>query len=596
MSSRARLSPRPWSPVPTLRGALAALSCLACLAAGTAAAQAPAIQFKAEVPTPPAQMQVYKLTPTAAPLAFVNEKLAAARLPALSAEGTTHVSRAANVKDSNDAVRAFLDSKSGVTSFSPSMADLTVKAEPARALTPQQHLTIAASALADTRFIPKDATTLKTASPVIVTGSSGIRRVGNAGGTASQTPQKTMFTITTAIRYAGGYQVYGRGSHAAISTANDGTIIGAVRSWHTATAGDRIQPAMTAAQVKADIQRQVQPYVTSARTSGSIDTIELAYYDANGSYLQPVYRFIATVKTSAKTLPDSHLVGYVAVGKPLEAIPDLVPKVTIRPATPPQTGAAPPSAGGIGSASISVGEYPNQSWQTDSGYCSMSEAFLSGLQSNTNPSLPKFARTQYYVAYPFEVNGASSKNYLNAVNIAYTVPHGNWWLNTTLSNYGDEWYIQSINPGFGAATGGKLAAWILASCENIPSCYDKQNQAGGNGGTTAFDPWWQVFQGLHHVIGYRTEMLYPDDGVFSDFGALAAQGGDICYAWFTTMANHYPSTPENTYNDSNLTGNPLVHWDRGCTVVDSRCLGQSIYNVSPQTTASTTLWMFWMGN
>lgn len=61
----------------------------------------------------------------------------------------------------------------------------------------------------------------------------------------------------------------------------------------------------------------------------------------------------------------------------------------------------------------------------------------------------------------------SSKYFLNAVNIAYTVPPGDWLYNTTLSNYGDAWYLPNIgtggNPGFGldASVGRDLnAAWF----------------------------------------------------------------------------------------------------------------------------------------
>lgn len=184
------------------------------------------------------------------------------------------------------------------------------------------------------------------------------------------------------------------------------------------------------------------------------------------------------------------------------------------------------------------------------------------------------------------------------MNIAYTVPHGNWLVNTTKSNNADAWHVKDIgtggNPGFGAAAGGVLATWIIVSCEVIPSVYDRQNEAkGGADPSEAFTPWWPVFQGLHNAIGFRTIMLYPEDGLQRSFALDASLGGDLTAAWFHELAANYPNP--GTYNDKNLQGAPRVHQNRGSTMVDARDLGQSIYNVSPQS-ASTTLWNFWMDN
>lgn len=63
--------------------------------------------------------------------------------------------------------------------------------------------------------------------------------------------------------------------------------------------------------------------------------------------------------------------------------------------------------------------------------------------------------------------------------------------------------------------------------------YDRQNEAGGTDNPyTAFNAWWPVFQGLYNVIGFRTQMFYPDDTLNFEFGYDASLGGDINAAWF----------------------------------------------------------------
>ena len=187
---------------------------------------------------------------------------------------------------------------------------------------------------------------------------------------------------------------------------------------------------------------------------------------------------------------------------------------------------------------------------------------------------------------------------MNAVNVAYAVPHGDWLINTTRSNNADFWDVRNIgtggNPGYGAAAGGVLETWVIMSCEVIPSMYDRQNEIGGTGNPyTAFDSWWPVFQGLHNAIGFRTIMFYPDDGLQFGFGLDACVGGDINGAWFQEVAAH--DGDDGTYASQHLNGNIQVHYDRASTMIDARDLGQSIYNVRAQS-PSSTLWNFWMNN
>src|SRR5216684_1733191 len=564
-------------------------------------AQTPQIQFTVEVPRAPEEMQVFKLAPTRPPVEFFNEKLRIAKLPALKLEQRACIVRGATGREERDRVRAFVDPENGDAHFTPNFAELIHPRMPEKPLLFGRAESIARSALSDERFIPRDGTELRIAEPIAVTGGATAHAKPS---TATQTQPRAVLTIVPAFRYASGFRVYGRGSHAVVSLANDGSIVGALRRWRTASPGERIRVSITTEHVREEIERQLRPVVEAEGTRATVDKIAVAYYDANANYLQPVYYFEATVKPGNERISNIKISGYVPIAKELEPIPDLAarPKGPT-PETPKQVSlAAPPPDGTAGDPSdISLGEYANRNWPNDGGYVSMSNSFLSGL-TFLNSIFPGFTppvvRTPWYVAYPWEVVGPSSRYFMNAVNVAYTVPHVNWLINTTLWNNADAWYVPNIgtggNPGYGAAGGGVLATWVIMSCEVIPSMYDRQNEAGSTGNPyTAFDAWWPVFQGLHNVIGFRTIMFYPDDSLQFGFGEDASVGGDLNAAWFQEVAAN--DGDDGTYCSQHLIGPPLVHYDRASTMIDARDLGQSMYSVGPQT-ASTTLWNFWMDN
>jgi hypothetical protein len=595
-----------------------ALFAAACLIAqrSPAAGESSSVRFSVEVPAAPAQMQIYKLAPTGAPLEFLNEKLSAAKLPRLNLENKSYIVRGATGLNEVDRVRAYADPVGGDAHFIPNLAELVRATSPVRSIAVERAQAVARAALTDLRFIPKDATQARIAEPITVMGGATDHAPKDAARARAvvRTEPKTVLTIVPAVRYASDLRVYGRGSHALVSIANDESIVGALRRWRTASLGERIKPMITSDQVRADIERQLRPHVAAKGTRATVDKIALAYYDGNANYLQPVYRFEATVQPENKRISAIRVAGYVPIGKVLEPIPDLArapaaPTPAIPKRSEPGELAArvkriePLAAEEFARlpAEITLGEYANQDWPNNGAYVDMSNTFLSGLTfGNTffHGGSPRIVRTQWYTAYPWEVVGPSSQEFLNAVNVAYTVPHGNWLLNTTLSNNADVWQVPDIgtggNPGYGAAAGGVLATWVIMSCEVVPSMYDRQNEAGASDDPyTAFDAWWPVFQGLHNVIGFRTEMFYADDDLQFGFGMDAAAGGDINAAWFQEVAAN--DGDDGTYNDGHLIGDPLVHYDRASTMIDARDLGQSIYSVGAQS-ASTTLWNFWMNN
>jgi hypothetical protein len=563
---------------------------------------AAAIRFAVSVPPAPGQMQLYRLATTAAPVQFLNEKLGAAKLPTLNLEQKSYELRSATTGNKVESLRAYVNMRNGDTHFIPNLAELIRPKLAAAPLAAERARSIANSVFADPRFIPQDVTRLQILEPTPVMGGA----TEHAGGAATptRTEPRTVMTVVPAARYVSGFKIYGIGSHAAVSLDNAGTMVGAMRRWRTATAGEAIQTGITADQVRGEIQRQLGPLVATEGTHATVDEIEVAYYDNNRDYMQPVYHFEATVEPGDRRISPIRVSGFVPIGQPREPIPSLIgPPNGQTPMKPvmPVPGQV-QRMGTMGApGDITLGEYANRNWPSDNGYITMSNSFLNGLTflDSILPGLtPPVSRTQWYDAYPWEVVGPSSKYYMNAVNVAYTVPHGNWLINTTYSNNTDVWYVPNIgtggNPGFGAAAGGALATWVIMSCEVVPSMYDRQNEAGGSDNPyTAFDAWWPVFQGLHNVLGFRTEMLYPDDALQFGFGYVASLGGDVNAAWFQEIAAYDGN--DGTYNDGHLIGNPSVHYDRASTMIDARDLGQSIFSVGAQS-PSSTLWNFWMGN
>jgi hypothetical protein len=553
------------------------------------------IEFKVQIPAAPNEINVYNTTPTAAPLEFINQKLTAAHLPAMKLEATIHASRTAGAAGAPDEVHAVVNQTTGEADLVPSLAKLVPAGMPLSQHNRQLPAAHAAgqAALHDSKFIAKDATTLQAA--------DGIQLLGTETGGPANAEPKVMLTLVPAVRYAGKLQVYGAGSKAIVALDNKNSVVGALRRWHTATLGEKIKPTITAAQVRAEIERQLTPNVP-AESTAVVDVVTHGYYDAHGRFLQPIYRFEANLVRNRDSRIFARIGGYIPMGKALEPIPDLTTRPTGAAPTLATGGKAPavhPEANmpGVTAAAkpvVTVGEFVNQDWPTSPAYIDMANHFLSGLTS-VNGAVT-YSRTLWWTAYSWQVNGPNSKNFMNAVNIAYTVPHGDWLLNTCLGNYGDLWYVNKIgvggNPGFGAAAGGKLSTWVIMSCEVIPSFYDRQHEVGGDGnGQHAFDAWWGVFQGMHSAVGFRTIMWYPDDDTNYSFGQLAAQGFDVVTAWFQAVAAHHSS--EGTYLDTHL--NQTVHYDRASAMVDARNLGQPIYNVTSQSKA-TQLWNFWMNN
>jgi hypothetical protein len=114
------------------------------------------------------------------------------------------------------------------------------------------------------------------------------------------------------------------------------------------------------------------------------------------------------------------------------------------------------------------------------------------------------------------------------VHVADTEVHGNWHIFWTFYNTADTVNLETDIPadGYGPGAGGNLAYWILHSCEVIPTVMDYSAANVRD----AWDTWFNIFNGMHAAVGYRTEM-WIGDGVTGPFGSAIGGGAAVVSSW-----------------------------------------------------------------
>jgi hypothetical protein len=526
------------------------------------------ISFATKVTMGHQALPLFRLTRTAPPTAIVSQALTKGGLQALAVEGGRLVGR-----DAKGVLHGYADTVTGDAEIFP---DITPSRGPASREAAEA---VAASLFASNAIIPKDATTIRIGNGTGVFGASASR--GPAGSSIGTSGAQLLFTYVPAVRFADGLQVFGHGSQATIAVGTDGTVRGLVRRWEAASVAGSVAPTTTARQLAQSIAAQVGPFAKNARII--VNSVTPAYYDNNAAFLQPVYAFFATIH-SLHGGKDDHVRGYVPFGKLAEPLPTLGGISSAAPASPLS---GPAQQGGFQTSQITLGQYAND----DGSMQDMANAYLNGFDSVTPGKYgPPIKRTQWYYATVCMYYSCAN-SYVNDVQIAYTSPHGDWWENTTDSNDKGFFYIDQIgtggNPGYGSTKSGHMVTWIMDSCENVPSYYDLQYTTGN--GNNAFNNWWQVFQGLHRVLGYRTMMLLGEDTMNYDIAQALAEGANAGSAYYNEVAAvSYP-----TYTDSHL--NLTVHYDRVSIMNDERNGSESIYSVQGQS-ATSNMNNSWMSN
>ena len=424
---------------------------------------------------------------------------------------------------------ALIDSESGESRIFPSLEAL----RPGQGLAERARAT-AARILDEGALFPDDATTAVALRPATLMGS---RR--NRGGERSEPAEYLAYVRFQ--RRVDDVPVFGRGTRGLIAVAADDAVHGFAHRWRSAVGTDERIESRPREEIAKSIVAQLR---TSEKTAEvKVDKVAVGYYDGGHDFLQPVYRFHATVVSRPtkvhKVKPaNRHVFGYVPLADPPEPLPKLGAKQKKRPGTA-KAKAEPPQAPPPGDPT--VGRYVVRN-DTDEWVISANE-FLDGLQLARGlfgGPIP-ITDSQYYWAEP-RLFTSQKNSFVNSVNIALNEVHGNWWYFTTRDNADDGVSLSSIpSSGYGAGGGGSLAYWIIHSCEVIPTQTDE---------TTSFDVWWNIFNGLHAVVGYRTEM-WIDDDVTGPFGFYIGLGAPVVSGWLGEVAGNDSYDDGDTYHDDN---------------------------------------------
>ena len=402
-------------------------------------------------------------------------------------------------------------------------------------LKPGRHLSEsakrAASGLAaDTSLFSKDGTRIVPLEPVTLMGVRH-QRDGGRRGLASEYLAYVRFQ-----REVDGHPVFGPGTRAMAAFAADGAIHGLSHRWRDAHPIELKLPARPSRDIASAIRAQLAGSAETTRVT--VDAVKLAYYDGGGRFLQPVYQFAATLAFRNRDLhaANRRVTGYVPVSEELEPLPVIGGQKGPTPLEPRRGPYHNPNRRSVPPGDPTVGRYVVRN--DAQGWVDSANGFYANLVlANIFGSAIPFTDAQYYWAEPFEFL-SDKDSFVNDVNIALNEVHGNWGLFSTRDNHDDLVHLSDVPAG---GYGRALAYWILHSCEIIPTATDE---------TTSFDVWWNIFQGMHAAVGYRTEM-WIDDGVTSPFGLLMGLGAPVVSAWFSSIAsNDLYGANDQTYFDN----------------------------------------------
>jgi hypothetical protein len=548
-------------------------------------ADAGALKFSAEVPRPPEQLPLLGLAVQPAPLALVERLLGQSRVPArLTPLAEAPVAQRNRLRVpteivgafEDERVRAWVNRKTGDLAVYPTLGRL----EPLAQADAQSLLSRAREIFETQEFIVRDDTRFVIDKPNILNGQTMVRDPG--GAVRTERPKTAYLHFFSARRFVGDLPVDGPGSRAMVEIGNGAAVEGLLRAWKSAKTLRTVRPSRNSEQVRAEIARQLRSALVDADVN--VDRIELAYYDANQRYLQPVYRFTAQIhhitmpRTPART-DDDFVIGYIPYAQAFEPLPVLGQSSGPQPRTSPKGATERPArhaTGGGGDDPI-VGRYVVRN--DDAGWVNDANAFWSSLSATWTGSL--FTNSQYYWAEP-RLFTNQKNSFINKMNLALIEVHGDWWLFSTLKNCCD---LVNINgdipaPGYGPSASGALADWIIHSCEVVP---------GPDDTATWPDPWWAVFDGVRNVVGYRT-IMYINDHAGGPYGTSLGMLAPVVSSWLSDVIslNAYSGHPTTAAH-----GGVVRPMGRPSTVSACGHDGESVLSVASLPRANClTVWWF----
>ena len=472
---------------------------------------------------------------------------------------------------------AFEDMKTGEAAVYPDLGKQTPVAASGVPAFLKRASSLARSTFAGKRLIPKDSTHFVLNAALPLDGSDVTPQAGPSPTTAG-------LAYVPVARMVGRYLVDGPGSTSFMSFDAQGKVEGFMRNWKSASKFTSVKETRSKTQIAKLIASQL---AALKPVNAQVLGVSIAYYDSNRGYMQPVYRFTAQVdygKSASQVEAPDFEVGYVGIGKRFESIPALG-KTAGAPPTNDNPGPGAPRflpRKGAGPSDPCVGRYVMTN--DDADWVNSANGFYSGISSFGGGGW--FPNCQYYWAIQWQYNPTSPR--VNSMNIADSEGHGDWWEFRVSTNPNNRINVNPASPvanqyvvpypGYGAAAGGNLDYWIIHSCEVVPSPSDIADW---------YSMWWNIFGGLHTVVGYRT-IMYIGDGSLNPYGLQLRLGAPVVAAWLGTVISlgAYAGDPTDTMHGV------VKHLGRPSTISMSNQVNDSAYDTSAQPRASslTTFW------
>jgi hypothetical protein len=359
----------------------------------------------------------------------------------------------------------------------------------------------------------------------------------------------------------GAYSVCGPGTIAYFSFASDGSIQSLSHRWRSAKKLSTILKPISKDSVTKSILAQLSD---SKITNSTVTSVDFCFYDSGEKYIQPVYRYIAVTR-----LPDganNSIVGYIsAASKAVEPLPNLHEPTPQTQPTPPtnntsssnhDTSSYTPPLTRRQSPRVTVGRYVMRNDQYSPDFVSDANDVWNSLSSLAGGA---FDNSQYYWDETF-IYESNKEDFVDNVNLAFTVGHGNVQY-FAINGGAPGVHIADIpSPGLGPGAGGFLSYWIIKACDvfSTPKEYKPDDSH------LAFDVWWNVFNGLHAAMGYRT-MGQVVDWAPREAAKQIALGAGVVFAWMKAVNESPRYNPDNWYDISKIDGS-YVWWGRAAAV------------------------------
>jgi hypothetical protein len=450
----------------------------------------------------------------------------------------------------NGTLVAFTDNTTGETSILPRLESLRPAANGIPLGAIEQYLK-------DQQIFPADHTRIRAQKGNTLSGNMN----DNHTVTAPADYLTDIWINRTVAHKDGEVSICGPGTKAFFSFGADGNVKALSYRWRPATRQSSGVKPVSADGVYDSILHQL---AAANVANATVDRVELCYYDSGDRFIQPVLRWSATVPAGLTGVSPEPVLGHIAAAlQPPELVPNITAPTTTNGLTndvpnknPTQiTRAAKRQQG------IKVGLYPMKNDGNTPIYDDDVHNFYNALATST---LGSFVRAQDYWGKAFEYENRKEE-FVDSVNIALTRGHGSehmFYTDELDPNWGDVAISDIPVSGFGPSAHGSLAYWIISTCDTVSTSAD-YSAANFH---LAYDPWWNVFNGMHAVVGFRSEKL-TNDGVTLPFAKVLAAGGGFVWSWLNTVNQSPYYNPNSAYGTNSQTGQKIWYGRPSAVVV-----------------------------